>query len=111
MLKPINNWTKARIIKQIETNMLGHKSCNYKDECVYRALDSNKCAVGVFIPDSLYHTSFEESSIQALWPKLSDVMPLNLAGMQRLQRIHDSCGLLRDPRLLLVEWITANVEG
>lgn len=108
-MKPINGWTKERIIEQIKTNMLDHKS-SLNGMCRYRTPDGNKCAVGCFIPDEVYLNQWEACGVRSVWPYIESNMPLDLDSMIELQYIHDSYREGGDPRPKLVAWIERNVE-
>lgn len=67
--------------------------------CMYRTYDGLRCAVGVLIPDDLYHPSFETIEVRVLIQELFDA---DLADwreheylLNALQLTHDNC--LRDP--------------
>lgn len=120
MFKTINGWTKARMIQEIQTKMLDHKSTN-GFVCVYRAPDGNRCAMGVFIPDDLYdskmecknaHALTQRSSHYEIFKPLLAVLPLGFEGMTDLQAVHDNDYIqdTEDPRPRLIKWIEENVE-
>ncbi len=100
--RPINGWTKAKIIQHIKDNFKG-KAFNYsnpKDRkcgaevCVYLTKDGRKCAVGLFIPDG-HNGQRHIGTVSGLlfrFPDLSDVMPLDTSSMSGLQRAHDESG-------------------
>lgn len=130
MYTPINGWTKERIIKQIQTKMLDHRSYNDRMEsagaCLYLASDGNRCAVGVFIPEG-HDAEKYEGGVYALMSKhadLNDLMPLECKALMQLQCIHDNgkVELLSrsvklydvetgDPRPALIKWVEENVEA
>jgi hypothetical protein len=112
MFKPINGYTKTKMIEMIQTTMLDHPSMN-GIQCAYLASDGNRCAVGVFLPNN--HASlFDERDVRGLigaHPELKGYMPLPLAAMTSLQDIHDDCPDTEDPRPELINWINNNVES
>ena len=114
--KPINNWTKSKMIKQIENHMLNHKSygvnvyANDVISCLYKAPDNNKCAAGVFIPDSSYKKYFENSTFSVVYHETKKHMPLCRTGMFELQSIHDCCNNNENPKPHIIKWIQENVR-
>lgn len=116
MYKPINGWTKKEIIRAIKRGNKGAKS-NLKRYLgdtmrVYRGEDGYKCAVGIFIPDDVYHDSCEGEVVGKLlidFPGLATFMPLPTSALDQMQNIHDTCSD-HDPRPELIEWIEENVE-
>ncbi len=123
MYKPINGWTKESIIDHIIYNFKGksvvvHSSAIYPDtgveSCKYRGPNGKKCAVGMFIPDELYHPNIEGSCIRST--KLINInllksnFPLHIDAMEDLQEIHD----VSDPDCTLtdlIDWVDKNVKG
>ena len=88
MYKCINGFTKEKMIQVINDNMLDHKSVD-KTKCLYRAPDGNKCAVGCFIPDSVYVSSFENKFVGYIYIHIEKYMPLSVCAMHHLQFVHD----------------------
>lgn len=114
--KCINGWTKERMIEAIQTRMLDHPSYNtIPNFCVYKALDGNRCAIGVFIPDghSGEYCNLSVSGLLQSYPDLTDLMPLPTYALITMQSVHDSVdrnlGKL-DPRPVIINWINENVE-
>lgn len=114
MYKTINGWTIARIVETIQTDMSNKPShADHADGagiCAYRGANGNKCAIGVFIPDSEYKETMERIGVYnllKLFPNLQDYMPLPLDALAALQDIHDA-GIL-DRRPNLIAWVKANV--
>lgn len=86
----INGWTKESLIAHVKKNFKG-RSTDSRGNCKYRGPDGRKCAVGVFIPDSIYDTDMEGRSmvaIQDVFP-LKSVIPISNEGMMQLQLQHD----------------------
>lgn len=112
--KPINGWTKPEILKALELGNQGiSRQGNYS--CAYRGLNGNKCPVGVFIPDDVYHASCEGEDVGYLldrFPGLSVFMPLPLEALTSLQAVHD---LANHPhsdfytKAKLLSWVERNV--
>jgi hypothetical protein len=83
---------------------------------VYRASDGNKCAIGCFIPDDIYHPEMENQGLYTLlnkWSGLSFYMPLYADGLDGLQRVHDGLAISQstlglDPRPVCINWIREN---
>ena len=106
-----NGWTKERMKQEIQEKMLGHCSVDDEGDCVYRAPDGNRCAVGVFLPDAAYRETMETLLVSDFYSDIHMYMPLGLEGMYELQDRHD--GLVRneyDPRPALLAWIDKNVQ-
>lgn len=102
VFQTINGWTKDKMIIHIQDNFKG-KAFRLEDEhkCFYRGSEGTACGVGLFIPEKIYHAAMDyPHSLRAdeMIPKfgLSDVMPLSLAGMLRMQQVHDGSS----------EWLT-----
>ncbi len=97
MYTPINGWTKQLILDHIEKEFKG-KSLQNDGSCLYRGENGRKCAAGIFIPDSLYSHRLENKTIHSLMDKnyseynesITNVMPLEVTAMMRLQDIHDT---------------------
>lgn len=109
--KTINGWTKELIINAIKLGNNG-TSFSVSGMCVYRNKDNNKCGVGVFIPDDLYHKRCEFIGVDSLlttYPGLNDFMPLNLDGLRLLQSKHDNFST-NNVHEVLTNWINENVE-
>lgn len=119
MYQPINGWTKTRIIDHIKTNFKGQAKngtiCQYKTE------DGKKCAVGLFIPDEVYHIDMESRAVINLMeynPKLINFMPLPVNALGLLQNVHDAylnseSGDLRPESQVLPDilaWVEKNVS-
>lgn len=114
MFECINGWTKAKMVEHIKKEFKGKSIIEHGDDmtCVYRGNEGAKCAVGLFIPDELYSTTFEGKPagmvINSL--KLEEAMPLTITGMVILQRVHDKS----QPKTTLsaiLNWIENNVKG
>jgi hypothetical protein len=76
--------------------------------CAYRGSNNNKCAVGCFIPDDLYRSSFESVWVRNLPQNIIDIMPLNVEGMVLLQEVHDDDS--DNVREAMIEWIEDHVQ-
>ena len=93
MFKPINGWTKERILEVIKARTHdGPSICTKEKYCVYKAIDGNKCAVGLFIPEGHPGQTYEGTvkSLVHLHPDLRDFMPLDIRSLHELQRVHDT---------------------
>lgn len=90
--KPLNGWTKETILQKIKTGFKSRSVDNHGN-CLYRN-GENKCAVGLFIPDSKYEESTMEGlSVEYLLIKNPDIegdMPLPLKALREMQTIHDA---------------------
>jgi hypothetical protein len=93
----------------------GRKAIHGTDEygrisqrCRYRAHDGTKCAIGVLIPDDLYHPNLEGRGVWRLLKDASEGLPLSpLFGpevchglLMSLQDIHDCVTVCEWPRML-----------
>ena len=110
--KALNGWTKAKMIKHIKRNFKG-KSMDHTDKnCLYRAEDGRKCAVGMFIPDELYTVEMEGLSSSAVLrehPELVKFLPLQQNALDALQSVHDE-SYLDETLKLMMDWIKENVK-
>lgn len=107
-----NGWTKSLMIQAINIGNNGKVSLNEsRNNCVYRASDGNKCAVGCFIPDDIYHISLETRNLP-YFSGLEDFLPLEIFACILLQKTHDNCqiDMNTDPRPACIKWIEENVE-
>lgn len=113
-MKTINGWTKETMIAHIRDNFKGKSVDTLSRRCLYRGPNETKCAVGIFIPDSLYNIKMETQDNTSAGTVIYDydlggVMPLEVSGMTDLQRAHDrSCP---DQTLdAMINWVETNVE-
>lgn len=121
MYKPLNGWTRDKMIRAIEVGMLDHRSMLPGQEnggsCAYRAADGGRCAVGLFIPDDVWHDQPRWRSINGddvgtlldEYPGLEAYMPLPLDALRDMQVVHDRAA--GDPRPWLSAWVRANVTS
>ncbi len=110
MHKPINGFSKEKIIKVIQMRMLDHQSY-HGGYCRYKAPDGNRCAVGVFIPNG-HKSESSTLAVDRLLEKYSDLldkMPLGKVGMTVLQIVHDQSRNV-DPRPAIIDWVQKHVE-
>jgi hypothetical protein len=111
MYKCVNGWTKQAMIEHIKKEFKGKSFDAFNEECLYRGPDGKKCAVGLFIPDSEYHSSMEcLSPLSAELRDTAQYMPLQMSTMQYLQGVHD----ISEPSETLndiLSWIEKNVEA
>src|ERR1700687_936792 len=114
MYKPINGWTKAKIVEQIKQRNDGYQSTNKDGGCMYRnnkESSGNACAIGCFIPDDRYEPSMEGRGIRVLldeFPSLFDYMPLPENALLELQKTHDK--FAEDTQKQMIEWVETNVQ-
>lgn len=119
--KPINGYTRAKIIQAIEDNMMNHPAVNVTESgefncCTYLAADGNKCAVGIFLPAGHLSQKSRENvrGIMMTYPDLATILPLPLAALEKLQNLHDSVAHSEtpnaDPRPKLIAWVKENVK-
>jgi hypothetical protein len=93
MYKTINGWTKQKMIDHVIAEFRG-RSVNTSKSCQYRGPNGKKCAIGMFIPDSIYKDDMDGilgrySNVATAYPKINDFMPLNPMACKYLQDVHD----------------------
>lgn len=91
----INGWTKEKVIAHIKENYKGRSLDPTKQGCMYRGQNGAKCAVGLFIPDSVYTPVMEGYTILTsfdLRDRVESYMPMIFSKMADLQGIHDKHG-------------------
>lgn len=90
----INGWTKEKVMEHIRNNFKGKSIAEDGIMCLYRGLNSKKCAVGMFIPDEVYINEMDDCGVCSLlfnrFPFLNQIMPLNVTYMYELQKRHDN---------------------
>ena len=57
------DYSVGKVIEQ------GAKAVNQYNQCIYRAVNGNKCAFGHLIPDSLYRDTFEDKTARSILRK------------------------------------------
>jgi hypothetical protein len=119
--KIINGWTKQSMIEAIKkyTPTEG-KAVHPSGVCVYLDADGKSCAVGAFLRTFLpveheaftvYGSVANPDTHEPLFPEFMSRMPLDLDGLQRIQREHDEhTGRHRTTQEHLVSWIQENCE-
>ena len=112
MFKPINGFTKEKMIEVIKARNTGKKCANLINNCLYDDGNGNHCAIGVFMPDDHEAMKFMGGSINLFlnYPDLQNVMPLDANTMGELQEVHDSQPLGTQVHGALINWINENVE-
>ena len=73
----------------------------YGEHCLYRGPGGVSCAVGVHIPDKMYHKDMERKTIEAVsiyFPRVLKVIP-DLSLATSLQSLHDDYSYWTDNRL------------
>lgn len=113
MYKPINKWTKTKILDYIKTNFTGKsvRTMENGERCMYRDNDGHKCAVGLFIPDEKYDPLMEGECARGVVIKfgLEKFMPLDNDALMQLQQVHDE-SLIGSTSRNMIRWVKANVE-
>lgn len=117
MFKPINGFTKEKIIETLLTRNNGTRCVSNATitwgapKCCYES-NGNHCAVGCFIPDG--HPGMrvpgDAESLIEDHPDLKECMPLELDALLMLQSMHDLTNVDQDLHTILVQWINENVE-
>lgn len=92
MIRLINGWTKAKVMKQVKKYNDGTRAINGRDgACAYQTGDGNRCAVGCFIPDN--HSALESDlpadKLIERYPDLANVMPFRAYDLCSFQVAHD----------------------
>jgi hypothetical protein len=90
--KLINGWTKNKMKEYIVKYNKNTPAVD-NQTCVYETEDGNRCAIGIFIPDSFKIALKFDSGVKKLldkYPELNDYMPLEIEGLKRMQDIHDN---------------------
>ena len=115
MYKLQNGFKKWEMISLIEQFNNGKKSFSERSSlCVYETADGNHCAVGCFIPDGHPGLKSLETVQDLLFknPDLLPCMPLGIAGMMALQKVHDTYRRSKiDVRTKMINWVNNNVRG
>lgn len=120
MYKPINGWTKTKILRRIrdkftvksevDTGLNGPKD----KKCLYRGTFKNvktMCGFGLFIPDNVYSTEMEDKNAMTVLdehPILKKKVPFSKMGMQRFQDAHDDSQ--NNTKEELIQWVERNVK-
>jgi len=116
MYKPINGWTKQRILGHVKREFKGKSKTLDGRRCLYRGPNGTKCAIGMFIPDELYDTRMDcgtQNDLESLlseFPTLKSYMPLQFLALQEFQSIHDS-STNETCYVDIIQWIDENVKG
>lgn len=110
MYKLQNGFTKDMMIEKIVKYNNGQKSSNGHN-CLYSMdNDSNRCAVGCFIPDDHEALNSGSSAYHVIGSyKLEKYMPLESDAMDKFQTFHDlqESGVFIQDKL--INWIHENV--
>lgn len=132
IFKPINGYTKASILAKINSSFQGKAQEVFKGDaaeelagsCLYRMKDGRRCAVGLFIPDSVETLksggfnitieSFKGSATALLSnnPGLREVMPLDVIALNAFQNVHDHMDrtlAIDEQKAVLCAWVNENV--
>jgi len=111
--KPINGWTKNKILQVFRKRRYNCAAVDMAGCCVYLTENGNKCAVGMFIPPG--HAGQEyEGPVDGLlekFPDLKEKMPLTNVGMTKLQNVHDDQNSRKNAKQKMIEWVKKYVKG
>ena len=116
MFKPINGFTKEKMIEMIKARNTGDKCMITREDgssfCSYDDGKGNHCAVGIFMPDGHEGMSYTGgySRLFNRYPDLKISMPLEPETMGQLQEIHDKQPEGIQVRSALINWINENVS-
>ncbi len=86
--------TKQQLFDRVAAHLIRQQEqSRHSGGCLYRGPNGLRCAVGVLIPDGLYHESFEQSFVPAL--PAAVLAEIGLVGealetARALQAIHDN---------------------
>jgi len=116
--KPINGYTKEKIIEVINRDFKGKsfKNSDKSDsgiECLYLSENGKKCAVGLFIPDGhpAQESTFNASDILFMYKDLINLMPLDI-GIASFQTCHDFLDeklSIDEQKQVLIKWVKENI--
>jgi len=116
--KIINGWTQERIINSIEKYVPPSGPCfdETGGTCIYRDNNGKHCAIGALLRTFLKgdHEAFDrEGAVMGviggspLFPEFMDKLPLEPAGLEAYQRMHDNyCG--NSIQEHLIYWVKEN---
>lgn len=112
MYKTINGYTKQSMKDRIVLKNNGNRCIDMNGACTYSMdNDTNRCAVGCFIPDG--HDGLDSNdfvnTLLVIYKDLSDEMPLSVDGMRMFQGVHDNNMGKDDIHYDLFKWIDENV--
>lgn len=119
--KPVNGWTKTKIIERIRRQFKGKSVVTHPlngEVCKYRGPNGKKCAIGMFIPDSKYKKSMDKGGGQGVesliedYPKIADILPLDREGCSEFQSVHDGLDDLysvEEQKQALIFWVKQHV--
>lgn len=117
MFTPINGFTRDQILQTIQDRPFRRRAIiKGSSSCEYKTPGGNKCAVGLFIPDGHAGQTFRGGVDDLLkaYPDLAARLPLNRAGLQSLQSVHDTAfdsGVFRgDARAAMLAWVLYTVS-
>lgn len=113
MYKPINGWTRAKILRVLKNRKFDEASrCESSGACVYRAENGNRCAIGMFIPNNHKGLGFEglASELLETFPSLAKRMPLSVKALDKFQESHDSPMNRKNAKQAMISWVKKNVS-
>lgn len=97
-MKFLNGWTKETFMAQIKKKNPNIKVANQAGSCLYRDSNGACCLVGAFIPDDVYDVNMETKAADDVIKSydLHDIMPFDIATMDKLQFLHDRLNIHED---------------
>lgn len=117
--KTINGWTKEKMLEVVKARPFEERAVfSFLGEdgivhtiCEYLSKNGNKCAAGLFIPDGHPSQMINDTIGHKLYkhPDLKTVMPLDTAGMQAFQDVHDGA-ITVSAKSLMIKWVEEMVE-
>lgn len=116
--KLINGWKKAEVISRITSRLPSRGPCEHDEEtgcCAYfRPSDGARCAVGAFVPKGRIQqlTNYTKPVADLLedYPEMVSVMPLELEGLEQLQKLHDNAAANANIKNILINWVKKHVN-
>lgn len=117
MYKPINGWTKSKILEVIRARKFDEPATD-RGYCIYLSAEGNKCGIGLFIPDGHPGQRFlgAVAGLLAIHRDLENFIPLEIIGLVCLQSSHDSesslCNMKfnGNAKAAMLDWVKKNVE-
>jgi hypothetical protein len=117
--KPINGWTKAKMLERIQQYVPNtSQGCRVAGSCKYQHPEdeSSRCAVGAMLDGkALKLANVLEGTVYSVvqtLPSLEELLPLPVWAMRSLQVAHDSAidRTRGTARQACIDWINENVE-
>lgn len=116
--KLINGWKKGEVISCITNRLPRRGPCEHDEDigcCAYfRSGDGARCAVGAFVPkgriQQLANYTKPVADLLEDYPEMVSVMPLELEGLEQLQKLHDNAAANSNIKNILINWVKKHVN-